>query len=94
MIWFYFAAALFFNCEHNFQGFYNYPNRHSLLIRLLEIEFGDIAYARPVNDTMNSGDLTINKMRQEGKHLIILYNDVKAARSKFKIVLFRKDFKL
>lgn len=73
-------------------GFYNNPNRHFALVRVLRSVLGDIAYARPSNEMLDSGDLTLNEMRQEGKHLIILYNDANAVKSEYSWCAFSENF--
>lgn len=56
-------------------GFYNYPERHLDLIQLLDQELGDIAFTRNLSDVQNSGDLTLNLMRQKEKSILITYSE-------------------
>lgn len=58
-----------------FLGFYNYPERHLVLLRTLAAVFGDIIFTRPWDNMASSGDLTIETMDRTGKNLLILYND-------------------
>lgn len=57
-------------------GFYNFPERHRLLLKTLVEELGtDIIFTRPWDNSLSSGDLTLQMMDRAGKHLLILYND-------------------
>lgn len=58
-----------------FLGFYNFPERHLVLLRTLAAELGDVIFTRPWDSMSNSGDLTIEMMDRTGKSLLILYND-------------------
>lgn len=56
-------------------GFYNYPERHLDLINLLDQEIGDIAFTKNLSDIRDSGDLTLDLMRQKEKFILITYNE-------------------
>lgn len=44
-------------------------------IKLLGQELGDIAFTKHLSDTRNSGDLTLDVMRQKEKYILITYNE-------------------
>lgn len=82
---------MFLNCcksnykknNNIFLGFYNYPGRHSDLLKLLDRELGDIAYFRDsTNHTINSYDLTFNTLRKAGKNILIMYNAYEESKGK------------
>lgn len=59
-----------------FVGFFNYPDRHQILLKALITQLGtDIIYSRPWDNSSTSGDLTLEMMDRANKHLLILYND-------------------
>lgn len=63
-------------------GFYNYPERHLVLLRTLAAELGENIFTRPWDNMTSSGDLTIEMMDRTGKNLLILYNNQNAVEGK------------
>lgn len=58
-----------------FVGFYNHPDRHLALIKLLEVELGDIAFRRNDTEKTSSSNLSMNDMKAAGRMLLITYNE-------------------
>lgn len=59
----------------SFAGFYNHPDRHLALLKLLEVELGDIAFRRNHTEKTSSSNLSMNDMKTAGRMLLITYNE-------------------
>lgn len=75
-------------------GFFNYPERHLILLRTLAAELGSVAYTRPWDNSANSGDLTMEMMDRTGKSLLILYNDKSVVEGKTFFCLEKSQAKM
>lgn len=58
-----------------YAGFYNHPDRHLALIKLLDTELGDIAFRRNHTEKTSSSNLNMNDMKTAGRMLLIHYNE-------------------
>lgn len=66
-----------------FVGFYQNPHRHKRFVELLWQELGDIIFSRNfVNNSVKADELTLGAIKEEGKYLLIMYNDVPTVRGK------------
>lgn len=68
-------------------GFYNHPERHKKLIKLLIQELGDVLYSKNAqNNYLNSFDLTLEMMKR--KTLLLMYNEPEMLKGELKRLFF------
>lgn len=71
------GEAVIMDIRHFPTGFYNHPHRHIELINLIESQLGDVIFRKNMTNIEASYNLTMNMMKNEGKMLLVTYNEPK-----------------